>query len=45
MKALYEKKNGQSEDFKKVKQLEEEIQNTKTYYNKWIREIEDNHKF
>lgn len=34
-----------SEEAKRIKELEEEIQNTKNYYNKRIREIEEKHKY
>lgn len=45
MKQLYEKRQGQTPEAKKVKELEDELQKTKDYYNKRIREIEDKYKF
>eukprot|EP00347_Sterkiella_histriomuscorum_P002106 403369452 len=45
MKQLYEKRQGQTPESKRILELEEEIQTTKNYYNKRIREIEDKYKF
>lgn len=45
VKQNYEAKGQKTPEAKKVKQLEEELQKTKDYYNKRIREIEDKHKF
>jgi len=45
IKAQYEARAGNKGDSKMVKQLEEELANTKTYYNKRIREIEDKYKY
>lgn len=42
---MYENKAGQTPEARKVKELEDEIQKTKTYYNKRIKEIEDKYKF
>ena len=45
IKANYEARQGNSADAKLVKQLEDELQKTKNYYNKRIREIEDKYKY
>lgn len=45
IKAQYESRAGNSGDSKMVKQLEDELAKTKTYYNKRIREIEDKYKY
>lgn len=45
VKANYESKAGKTPEAKQVKQLEEELQKTKDYYNKRIREIEDKYKY
>lgn len=42
---MYESKKGMGPDAQRIKELEEEVQNTKNYYNKRIREIEDKYKF
>lgn len=42
---MYEKKGSQTPEAKQVKKLEEELQTTKDYYNKRIREIEDKYKY
>jgi hypothetical protein len=42
---MYEERSGNSGDSKKIKELEDEIQQTKSYYNKRIREIEDKYKY
>ena len=42
---MYEDRQGNNGESKLVKQLEEELQKTKNYYNKRIREIEDKYKF
>lgn len=42
---MYEDRQGTGGEAKLVKQLEEELQKTKSYYNKRIREIEDKYKF
>jgi chromosome segregation ATPase len=45
IKARYESVQGQSAEAKQAKLLEEELQKTKAYYTKRIREIEDKHKY
>ena len=45
VKQNYENKASKTPEAKKVKQLEEELQKTKDYYNKRIREIEDKYKY
>lgn len=42
---MYEARQGRTPEAKKVLELEEELQKTKNYYNKRIREIEDKYKF
>lgn len=41
----YEAKQGKGPDAKRVTELEQELENTKQYYQKRIREIEDKYKF
>lgn len=45
MKSLYEKRSGQTPEAKKIVELEDELQKTKNYYNKRIREIEEKNKY
>lgn len=45
MKALYEERAANSGNMKMVRELESELEKTKSYYNKRIREIEDKHKY
>ena len=45
VKQNYESKSLKTPEAKQVKQLEEELQKTKDYYNKRIREIEDKYKY
>lgn len=45
VKAGYEARAGNSGDSKMVKELETELEKTKAYYNKRIREIEDKYKY
>ena len=45
IKAIYEERAGNSGDSKLVKDLENELEKTKSYYNKRIREIEDKYKY
>lgn len=45
IKAQYEGKSGLTQDAKRVRDLEDELQKTKTYYNKRIREIEEKYKY
>ena len=42
---MYESRQGKTPEAKRVQELEEELQKTKNYYNKRIREIEDKYKF
>jgi hypothetical protein len=45
VKQNYDNKASKTPEAKRVKQLEEELQKTKDYYNKRIREIEDKYKY
>lgn len=45
MKAIYEERAANSGNMKMVKDLEDELEKTKSYYNKRIREIEDKYKY
>jgi len=45
MRQLYEERSGNSGDSKRIKELESELEKTKSYYNKRIREIEEKHKY
>jgi hypothetical protein len=45
IKARYESVQGQSAEAKQAKLLEDELQKTKAYYTKRIREIEDKYKY
>lgn len=45
MKAIYEERAANSGNMKMVRDLEDELEKTKSYYNKRIREIEDKYKF
>lgn len=45
MRQLYEERSGNSGDSKRIKELETELEKTKSYYNKRIREIEEKHKY
>lgn len=45
IKEGYEQRAGNSGDSKLVKQLEKDLQDTKNYYNKRIREIEEKAKY
>ena len=45
IKAQYDQRAGQSAESKLVKQLEKDLEDTKNYYNKRIREIEDKYKY
>ena len=45
IKEMYEARAGNSGDSKIIKELEKELEKTKSYYNKRIREIEDKYKY
>ena len=45
IKEMYESKKVQSPDFLKVIELEKELETTKIYFNKRIREIEEKTKY
>ena len=45
IKQIYEERAGNSGDSRLIKDLEDELQKTKSYYNKRIREIEDKYKY
>lgn len=45
MKQIYEERAGNSGDSRLIKDLEDELEKTKSYYNKRIREIEDKYKY
>ena len=45
MRAVYESRAANPHEAKKVNELEDELQKTKTYYHKRIRELEDKYKF
>jgi len=45
LKAIYESKAAKTPEAKQVKQLEDELQKTKDFYVKRIREIEDKYKY
>lgn len=45
VKEKYEGKKGSSAEAKKVAELEHELETTKAYYNKRIREIEEKNKY
>jgi len=45
VKDVYEGKKTQGPEAKKIAELEKEIETTKTYYNKRIKEIEDKYKY
>ena len=42
---MYESKKGPSVESKRIIELEQEVESTKTYYNKRIREIEEKNKY
>ena len=45
MRQIYENRAANPHEAKKVNELEDELQKTKTYYHKRIRELEDKYKF
>ena len=45
MRQVYENRAANPHEAKKVNELEDELQKTKTYYHKRIRELEDKYKF
>jgi hypothetical protein len=45
MKSIYEERAANSGNMKMVRDLESELEKTKSYYNKRIREIEDRYKY